>query len=323
MRKDFCLCFNDAYVPYACVTIQSIMEHMHTDDQIIIHVFSDYLSETNIQFLKKYNVEFHIIESDKIFEGIDSSVWTVYTLYRLFLPFYLCENIHRVLYLDCDVIVNDPLDELFEMDFKGKAVAGAIDPQTYNKDVFARLSYDYSERYICAGVLLMNLDFWRENDLSTKVIDFMKENPNKISFLEQDAINYLCCDKKIILSPLYGVQTSFFLSEEFMLEHIDIMQRLIDKPAIVHYAGYAPWIYCKNKSMHSYLWWNTYRILKAFPQIRKKYFFSIIKYGLRYILSKLRVISCHNKYHVNQYYNHPRVKKDKVQKELKMLLKLQ
>lgn len=323
MRKDFCLCFDDAYVPFACVTIQSIMEHMRIDDQIVIHVFSDHLSETNIQFLKKYNVELHIIESDKVFEGIDSSVWTVYTLYRLFLPFYLSENIHRVLYLDCDVIVNDPLDELFKMDFNGKAVAGVIDPQTYNKDVFVRLGYDYSERYICAGVLLMNLDSWRENNLSARVINYMKENPDKISFLEQDAINYLCCDNKIILSPLYGAQTTFFLSEEFLFEHLDLMQRLIDKPAIVHYAGYAPWIYCKNKSMHSYLWWNTYKTLKAFPQIRINYVKSFIKYGLRYILSKFRVISRYNKYHIDQYYNHPSVKKNKVQKELEMLSKHQ
>lgn len=165
MRKDFCLCFNNGYVPYASVTIKSIMDHARKDDEIVIHVFSDFLSESNRDFLSRYNVEFHIIENDQIFEGIDVSVWSVYTLYRLFLPNYLEKNIHKILYLDCDVIVNDNLDELFEIDMQGKAVAGSIDPQTYSKDVFQRLDYDYSYKYICAGVLLMNLDYWREFNL--------------------------------------------------------------------------------------------------------------------------------------------------------------
>lgn len=316
MRKDFCLCFNNGYVPYACVTIKSIMDHVRKDDEIVIHVFSDFLSESNCLFLSQYNVEFHIIESDKIFEGIDVSVWSVYTLYRLFLPNYLEKDIHKILYLDCDVIVNDNLDELFEIDMQGKAVAGSIDLQTYSKDAFQRLDYDYSKKYICAGVLLMNLDYWREFNLSEQIIGYMKMNPDKIVFLEQDALNYLCCDHKIILPAHYGVQVPFFLHKEFLREHSNEIQSLMDSPLIIHYAGYQPWVFCKNKSLHSKLWWDAYKSLKAFPKVRVDYYKSMLKYAVRYLLSVLHIFRHDNKYHIDKYYHHPRVRRKEVIKRL-------
>lgn len=319
MRKDFCLCFNDGYVPYASVTIKSIMENANADDEIVIHVVSDYLSNDSLEFLKQWNVIFHIINDDSIFDGIDSSIWSVYTLYRLFLPKYLDSAVHKVLYLDCDVIVNSNLDELFEMEMHDKAIAGCIDPQTYTTEVFTRLNYDRAKKYICAGVLLMNLDFWRQNNLSDRIITYMKDNPDKIVFLEQDALNYLCCDNKIILSAEYGVQVSFLRDNRFLSEHIDNIDNIVNNPMIVHYAGYAPWVYCKNKSLHSYMWWNTYRSLKAYPMVKVDYGKSIIKYFGRYVLSKLHLIGSDSKFHINQYYNHPRVTRESVNKLIQEL----
>lgn len=319
MRKDFCLCFNEGYVPYACVTIKSIMDNANADDEIVIHVVSDYLSNDSLEFLKQWNVVFHIINDDSIFDGIDSSVWSVYTLYRLFLPKYLETDIHKVLYLDCDVIVNDNLNELFEMDMRDRAIAGCIDPQTYSEEVFARLNYGVEKKYICAGVLLMNLDYWRENDLTDKVVEYMKSNPDKIAFLEQDALNFLCSENKIILPAEYGVQCSFLRDNRFLVEHIDSIESIVNNPKIVHYAGYAPWIYCKNKSMHSYLWWDTYKSLNAFPRVKVDYIKSIIKYFGRYVLSKLHLIGSDSKFHINQYYNHPRVTRGSVNKLIQEL----
>lgn len=319
MRKDFCLCFNEGYVPYACVTIKSIMDNANPEDDVVIHIVSDYLSNDSLEFLKQWNVVFHIINDDSIFDGIDSSVWSVYTLYRLFLPKYLETDIHKVLYLDCDVIVNDNLNELFEMDMRDRAIAGCIDPQTYSEEVFARLNYGVEKKYICAGVLLMNLDYWRENDLTDKVVEYMKSNPDKIAFLEQDALNFLCSENKIILPAEYGVQCSFLRDNRFLVEHIDSIESIVDNPKIVHYAGYAPWVYCKNKSLHSHLWWKTYKSLKAYPMVKMDYGKSIIKYFGRYVLSKLHLIGSDSKFHVNQYYDHPRVTRESVNKLIQEL----
>ncbi|MCL1611125.1 glycosyltransferase family protein [Marseilla massiliensis] len=53
MKKDFALCFNDDYVPYACVTIRSIAEHMNMEDDVYVHVLTDRISIKNKAILKK------------------------------------------------------------------------------------------------------------------------------------------------------------------------------------------------------------------------------------------------------------------------------
>lgn len=321
MRKDFCLCFNDGYVPYALVTIKSILDNACGDDELHIHVFSDYISEQNMQILLKFGVHVYIIDGDTIFDGIDYSVWSIYTLYRLFLPRCLDADVKKVLYLDCDVIVNDDLDELFSIDLTDKAIAACVDPQTYNDEVFERLGYSRDKKYICAGVLLMNLDYWRKNNLSQEIIEYMKLNPDKILFLEQDAMNYLCCDSKIVLPAKYGVQVSFFRDEKIVQDHLREMLELIDNPSIIHYAGYQPWVYCKNKALHSKLWWDTFRSLKTFRKVELDYILGIIKYALRYVLTIMHIIPRNNKYHIDQYYNHPKVTKKSICKLITVLQK--
>lgn len=321
MRKDFCLCFNDAYVPFASVTIQSIRDNSNDTDELHIHALSDYLSEDNLALLEGYGVEVHIVSDDGIFKGIDTREWPIYALYRLFLPDILGLAIHKVLYLDCDVIVNGNLDELFDIDMAGKAVAGCLDTNAYSEEVFRRLEYAPAKRYICAGVLLMNLDYWRATDLSYRVIDYMKCNPDKIAYLEQDALNVLCQDSKILLPARYGVLVPFFFFEPFMKEHLDEMEELMDSPVIIHYAGYFPWIYCKDKSLHSHLWWNICKRLSVYPKVRRNYYVSMVKWLIRYALSALHLIKKRSRYHINQYYNHPCVKRDAVVNRVKCLKK--
>lgn len=316
MRKDFCLCFNDGYVSYACVTIKSIIDNMDMEDELHIYVLSDYLSDTNRTCLENYGVEIHIVQANETFVGIDTHEWPIYTLYRLFVPNILGAEVKKVLYLDCDVIVNGNLNELFGIDMTDKAIAGCLDTNTYSDEVFQRLGYNPAKRYICAGVLLMNLDYWRGKGLSYRVIDYMKNNPEKIAYLEQDALNFICQDSKIILPARYGVLVPFFFFKPFLREHLNEMNTLIDAPVIIHYAGYFPWVYCKDKSLHSYLWWNICKRLDTYSKVRRNYYVSMVKWFVRYILSTLHLIDRRSRYNINQYYNHHRVKKEDVLKTI-------
>lgn len=318
-KKHFALCFNDAYVPYACVTIQSILNHADSQEDIQVHIVSDYISDDNQQILQNLgNIQIHIIENGaEIFKDIKDSIWSIYTWFRVLLPSILDCEIHKLLYLDCDVVVNDSLDELFSIDMEDKAVGGCLDIQTYDKEVFARLGYHSDKKYICAGVLMMNLDKWREMDLAHKIIKFAEQNPARIVFPDQDAINYICQDDKIIFPNRYGVIVPFFRSAEFIKDHLGEMNTLMKHPAIIHYAGYAPWNYAKNKSLHAELWWSIYNSLGGFSRIRVEYWMSFIKYSVRYLLTKLHLIGAGNKYCLTtQYYNHRKI----TEKDVRLLV---
>lgn len=320
MRKDFALCFNDGYVPYACVTIRSVADHMLPGDDVHVHVVSDYLSESHKDAIEKaagdsVKVIFYLAKDDARLVSLPVHGWSIYAWYRLLLPEFLGTEVRRVLYLDCDVIVNASLDELFILDFNGKAIAASIDVQTYNDDNFIRLGYARSSGYICSGVLLMNLDKWRERRISSEAVDFARLNRDRLKWPDQDTINFVCRNDKIVLPAKYGVLVPFFIDRMFISEHMADMDELMERPAIVHYAGYQPWIYPQDKSMHSGLWWKTWRSLHAFPKVMFAYSVHFLKYILKISLIRLGIIRRGSRaYCCDMYWYHSKVRMADVRK---------
>ena len=247
-------CVNDNYVSYISVTIKSIVENNQQHD-IYIHVLIDKISVTDRVRLTKtihgYNnvkLNIHLVD-DKAIKGLKTGVWTIYTWYRVLLPAILPERVKRVLYLDADTLVVTDLQELFSLDMVDKSIAASIDVQSLDNRAFDRCGYEPDKQYVCAGVLLMNLDYWRKNDLSNKLIDWAIHNHECIMFPDQDAINYICQDSKIVLPLRYGILNVFFLNDVFYQgAYAAQLRDCIDHPAIIHYAGCYPWI--KVFSMH-------------------------------------------------------------------------
>lgn len=330
MRKDFALCFNDHYAPYACVTIRSIAEAVHRDDEVYIHLLIDNdltkRSEKNIQKSavstsgKKINVKFYKIEGDADLSLIPESLtkkWSIAAWFRILLPKLLDDNIQRVLYLDCDVIVNDHLDDLFAMDISNKSLGGCVDViLNYDDSVYERLQYNKSKGYICSGVLLLNIDYWRQNNLEKRLLDYAVNNASKFKFFDQDTINYVCQDSKIILPSKYGVMTQYFTNRTFLEEHVCEIQEMIKSPAIIHYAGSQPWIFSRNKSLHSYLWWKHYRGLRQWPEIQVRYIIFFFRHILKTMFIRLKLIKPDAEY---CRINYPKIKEKDV---LRLLSKI-
>ena len=239
-------CVNDGYVPYVAITIKSIAEN-HKNLYVSIYILSDYISKKNRNLLDtiinpygNISLFVHIVD-DSALRGLKDT-WTIYTWYRVLLPRYLPKSVHRVLYLDADTIVAGNIEELFSLDMSNKAVAGTIDPESFKSETFQRCMYDASKKYICAGVLLMNLDYWREHNLSKTIVKWGHEHNDIIRFPDQDTINVLCQDSKIVLSLKYGIMDYFFKTDLFYKEiYAEELRDCIEHPAIIHYAGMNPW----------------------------------------------------------------------------------
>ena len=182
--------------------------------------------------------------------------WSKFGWYRLFLPEYLPSAIDRVLYLDCDVCVTDKLDELFDIDMEDRAIAGAMDPESYSSSVYDRLGIVPKKGYVCSGVLMLNLDYWRQHNIAEQVLDYGKKYPEKTLFPDQDAINVICQDAKVILSPKYSpfLRIAKFFNKEEWNEYIS-------HPAIIHYAGCAPWKGNPNNHPFHYYWWEAFNAM--------------------------------------------------------------
>ena len=122
----------------------SIFEN--TSHPVTVHIFhDDTLTDDNRQkFLRtaeKYSQQVNLIDvsfyRDKIKKSIGAFFkFPIGMLYRAFIPDVL-NNLEKVIYLDCDIVVNMDIYELWKIDLQNNSLAGVIDCQFYiNSDPF-------------------------------------------------------------------------------------------------------------------------------------------------------------------------------------------
>src|SRR5690606_21515161 len=105
---------------------------------------------------------------------------------RLLLPELLPVDLRKVLYLDCDMIVQHSLLPLWQTPLDSFAFAAVRDRfvQTVDSER-GLLNYD-SRRipagtaYCNTGMLLMNLPIWRRDHLGAKLFEYIREHPASI-----------------------------------------------------------------------------------------------------------------------------------------------
>ena len=273
MKKDkhIAFCVDNAYAEYLSVTIKSII-YNNSRHNITFHIISDYISKKQacrlkelVYGLEKFDLLFHFID-DTSLKGLKiMREWPIQAWYRLLLPDVLGKEISKILYLDADTLVEADLNELFDWDLSGKSIAAVVAPSNFNPKHYKRLGYDCKKQYICSGVILMNLDYWRAHNLTTKIVSWANENMDKLVFPDQDAINVVCQDTKILLPLKYGFVQGFLYEERFFdFPFFTQLKDAVYNPAVIHYAFCAPWYRDTQRHiMHDK--WQKYNEMLEYP----------------------------------------------------------
>lgn len=223
------------------------------DVKVSFHILTDTLADASEKKLtdlaNNYGSEvmFYYMDDHKL-KGQKTS-WSKYSWYRIFAPDVISKDIHELLYLDCDTIVTGKIHDIFNQPYSDWSFAAVPDYMTIFPSNFKRVDYPMELGYVCAGILLMNIDHFRKHNLSEKLLSFALENPFRIHFPDQDALNCVCKDTKIQLPLKYGILDPFYRDKRFILKFREEVRETLDDPRIVHYAGCAPWI---SESNHHY-----------------------------------------------------------------------
>jgi lipopolysaccharide biosynthesis glycosyltransferase len=203
---------DDRYVKHLAVLILSIIKNnpnCHLRFNIIdggikkdnIHKLESILASNKVGFKFLYpNKE--RVKSLKIDKHL-----SLVTYYRLLIPQLLDKSIEKVLYLDSDIVVNDDIAELFNIDITSYSMA-AVETPFFNRH--KELSMDRRASYFNAGVLVINLKYWRENNISDKVITFITDNPDSILYHDQDGMNAILFDKWL------GIDSTWNLTSQLL-----------------------------------------------------------------------------------------------------------
>ena len=179
------------------------------------------------------------------------------TYYRLMLSEILPESIHKVLYMDGDLIVRGSLSPLWDTDITNYAVAAAPDAFGGEIEFFNRLRIPYEKGYFNAGVLLVNLDYWRRHAVINEFHDFIKNRAEDILFHDQDVLNYVFQDRKTAIPIKYNLTNAFLYKTprfDYWKNEKELSEALKD-PVVVHFAGEKPWsVYQRAQHPFSSTW---------------------------------------------------------------------
>lgn len=258
------LASDDNYVPLLTVSIVSFLENNHKDfDEINVFILNDGITDQNIKMIKdsltKYDCNISFIKTKNI-ENLNSKIVSLerdniasFTTYsRLFIGSLIPDNIDKIIYLDCDILIVDSIKQLWDEDISDYYCAAVLD--CCNTTIKEMLGISEEDKYINAGVLYINLKKWREDNVEDKFIEFIMNNQNRFYQHDQGIINNTFKNKIKILSPRYNLQgyfqyMSYKVSKKFSCidnEYYskEIMDDARKNPIFLHFCAgdfFRPW----------------------------------------------------------------------------------
>lgn len=262
---DIVLTFDDGYCPYACATIASVLRTNKCKH--VFHIITDGIGGASQKKITDYlkfrgnDVKFYVLDREilksfPIGKGMANTYVSLATYYRLFIPEVLSTSIEKVLYLDCDVIVNGDLCDLWNYSFAND------DECIYALEEFPdlafpgcrRLNYPFEYSYFNAGVLLINLTNLRKHYSIDKAIDYIRTH--NIKYHDQDVLNGMLYENKIFMPLKYNIMDAALIKNAKFPKRYENQEEALTNPVIVHFSGpIKPWHKeCKNP--YAALYWE-------------------------------------------------------------------
>lgn len=243
-------CCDDNYVPYAAVMMLSALKAT-PNANIHFHLIDSGIDAVNLKSLKtaiqsrggKVSV---YTPDDSLYDGLPTHRYGPAVYQRINLPEYLPVSISRVLYIDSDTLIMENLNALWQTDLKGNPVAAV---ENYSPKACKDISFGRQE-YFNSGVLLIDMDKWRQESLHIQVNNFAREHAAGLQFVDQCSLNAVLRGRWTRLPAKWNQQSDIF---KVMTKYADgcsygaeELREAFSAPGIVHFTGKKkPWkVYC-------------------------------------------------------------------------------
>lgn len=245
------------FIPQLCAGICAICENNRQEDEVAFFVISQGLSDDDEATIRslcaRYDRDIHFYSVEDLlsqFDAVDTGAWRKIIMARLLMGSILPCDIHRVLYLDGDTLVLGPLKQLWEIGL-GECCLGAVAEPTIDPRRKKALGLSEGDLYINSGVMLVDLDRWRRQNVESRLISFCQENAEVLFASDQDAINVVLKGEIYYLTPNYNFCNSFYIYPYCAIRKMISPAQYFDEksyvkslesPRIVHFLGEdRPW----------------------------------------------------------------------------------
>lgn len=236
---------------FAGITITSLA-HNNLDNDLLIHIIYDELLPEDMQKLKQTeqlyrNLKLHFYQITST-EGMTFIVppghITQAMYYRYLFGEMLPKEITKIIYMDADIICKGDILPLWQTDLQGK-VLGAV--RDWGEEKSCKRIGLKNGRYFNSGVLLLDLQKWRQQKMTQKLFTWLAEvGSTKILWGDQDALNGVIDGQFAELPKKYNC---------IIINNATLKAK--QETVIVHYVDYVkPWHIYYADSAERQLFWD-------------------------------------------------------------------
>lgn len=281
------LASSNEYVPFLSVLLQSIIYNSTDSHNYDIIVIENQISKKNQSILlnmiddfPNFSLRFinatRYLSNKKLHTALHVTVMTYLRLAML----DIMTHYHKAIYMDCDVVVNSDIAELYETNLNGYMIGAAIDTvmagwcntdgneqKSYNRNVVG-LKHEFE--YFNAGNIIVNLDEFRNSYTSKQLFEIAQSKSWK--WFDQDVLNQVCEGHVKFIDNNWNVMSHWHdydwqLPEYFAPNSIyQNYKQALSAPKAIHFAGrtmpcYVPYVDLGN------IFWKYARISPFYEQI--------------------------------------------------------
>lgn len=260
-RRIVLACCSDAgYAPYAATMLYSALCNTPGARFTIYYLHDPGFSEEATKLISKSlavfgaRLEIHfiavpdtLVQGLPLFKTMQKGALPPVMWYRVFLP-QLLPNEPKVLYLDCDTLVVDCLEPLWDTAIENNALAAVTNPVAKTRagetPWYSACGLRRNEDYFNSGVMLMNLDYFRAHDVSRRVVQHGLANADWVRFGDQDSLVVILHAARVPLHPRWNLLRLIIrVGDEPQLFERTAVSEAIRRPAILHFEGVTkPWV---------------------------------------------------------------------------------
>ena len=255
---------NTNFIMPLSVMLVSLVRNFDPNRELHVHVISPDATEQdrdkvrdsiamNRPGLERITLHWHAINQSLLadFHVPSRSHFSADTYSRILAPQLLPESCGRAVYLDCDMVVLADIAALFDsLTGKSQTILATQDhivPLVSSP----RGVFDYEARkipptalYFNAGVMVINLQRWREKRLTGLLVRYLQEAGDRVWFVDQGALNAVLHDDWAVLDSRWNQISDILHYKQWAGAGYtrDQWLRARNDPYIVHYSGgEKPW----------------------------------------------------------------------------------
>lgn len=170
------------------------------------------------------------------------------TYYKMLVHELLGPEYPRIIYLDCDVIVEGDITDLWVADLGENyvlAVQDLINPfvsSPFGLRNWRELGRKEDDELFNTGVLVLNASKWRKENVTLKLMQYLKDHYQYVQLCDQDAMNAVFRDEWGRLDSRWNVLPYMNIARNYSLLSKKSHEDLLRRAYLLHFCGpKKPW----------------------------------------------------------------------------------